>query len=97
MQSKEAIVFAKSPEDAQRAHDLLFSVLASMIKPDEEPDWESQKLIAYMNVLCWLLGHSDNPVFGREIELLEEMLAEMEIYLIREDDGEPKAQEARAN
>lgn len=61
----------KSPDEIQRAHDLLIQMLLDNERTSLLSDLELLDAMAYASVLCWLLGHTHNPSFATNLRELE--------------------------
>jgi hypothetical protein len=70
--------------DVQRAHDLVSGFLLNEELPREKT--VDALLSAALNVLCWVLGHEDNPAFANNLVRLEAAMGAAGFELI--DSGE---------
>lgn len=63
-----------SEDEIVRAHDTLVSILIG--EPRCEFGSPEQKLatIAALDALCWVLGHTHNPQFSKNLNVIREQL-----------------------
>ena len=86
MNGNKAHVIPTPLDDIQYAHDLLKFFLSDH-EELEELKFEvvspqvTAEMGASLNVLCWVLGHDDNPQFGENLKQLEASLDEIGIHL----------------
>lgn len=60
----------RSPDEVQRAHDVLVAVVTGEV-PDPFPDEQSMVAArAGLDVLCWVLHHDHNQTFARNLEAI---------------------------
>ena len=63
-----------SEDEIIRAHDTLLSVLNGDV-PCEFADAEQKMIInAALDTLCWVLGHTHNPQFQKNLKMIREQL-----------------------
>lgn len=66
----------RTPQELQRAHDLLVGMIISdelrrrVFGPDDEKAVQ-ERLMECANVLCWCLGHTHNVTFATNLQTIE--------------------------
>jgi len=61
----------KSRDDVQRAHDVLVAVILDEVPVDYDESTKRDLEIA-ASVLCWILEHTDNSLFGKILSNVEQ-------------------------
>lgn len=75
----------KDQKEIQRAHDLLVGcILGEAPLPRPMDEMEKEKIGVMASVLCWVLQHSHNPLFGDYLARFETELKANGIYLFDE-------------
>ena len=72
----------RSPDDIQRAHDILVSLI---LDPAFWAAADGDTLLALMaqaDVLCWILHHDHNTRFALALESIEKRLAEYGVVIV---------------
>jgi hypothetical protein len=60
----------RDEREIQQAHDILVALVTGEI-PIEVPPSVVSKALASLDVLCWALGHTHNPVFGKILDKIQ--------------------------
>lgn len=86
----------RTADEAQRAHDVLGALLMDRIPLVTVLNMNAAALDAACDVLCWLLGHDNNPTFALKLEALEAQITKLG-YAIDDDTGEARLTFKRHN
>lgn len=62
------------------AHDILEMVVAGEVPSPWDPD-HNPAIVSARDVLCWVLGHQENPHFGENLQFLISFLEEKGIHI----------------
>jgi hypothetical protein len=69
--------------EIQRAHDLLLQLtMDGLLAKENQP-----KVIAALDVLCWVLHHDHNTTFGKNLDSIERLMQEAGFEFVENPGG----------